>query len=75
MRIENAKPAFGGRLKTPDFYRDLNSVIRVLRDHSTLRVICDHLNAQLFTTPRGLSWTRDRLSAYLKQNDINATNE
>lgn len=71
MRIENARPAFGGRLKTPDFYRDLNSVIRVLRDHSTLRTICNHLNANHFTTPTGLEWTRDRLSAYLKANDIN----
>lgn len=75
MRIENARPKFGGRLKTQDYYRDLNSVVRVLRDHSTLRVICDHLNAQLFTTPTGLRWTRDRLSAYLKANDINTTKE
>lgn len=75
MRVENAKPAFGGRLKTPDWYASLNSVIRVLRDHSTLRTICQHLNANHFTTPSGLPWTRDRLSAYLKGNDINSTNE
>jgi hypothetical protein len=33
------------------------------------------LNANHFTTPSGLPWTRDRLSAYLKGNDINSTNE
>jgi hypothetical protein len=74
MQIRNASPAFGGRLKTPEFYQEVNSVIRVLRDHSTLRVISNHLNAQKFTTPSGKEWNRVRLSAYLKTNDINATN-
>jgi hypothetical protein len=75
MQIRNEKPAFGGRLKTPEYYRELNSVIRVLRDHSTLRTIASHLNAQRFTTPSGMDWDRVRLSAYLKTNDINATND
>lgn len=75
MRIQNAKPAFGGRHKTPDWYEQVNSVIRVLREHSTLRVIANHLNAQLFTTPSGLEWNRERLAAYLKTSNINSTNE
>ncbi|WP_156885829.1 recombinase family protein [Massilia niastensis] len=70
MRIENARPEFGGRLKSPEYYEQVNSVIRVLREHSTLRVISNHLNAQLFKTPSGKEWNRERLSAYLKSNDI-----
>lgn len=73
MVIQNNKPQFGGRRKTPDWYLQVNSVIRTLREYSTLRTICVHLNAQNFTTPSGLPWTRDRLSAYLKTNDINKT--
>lgn len=73
MRIQNAKPAFGGRRKTPEFYESVNSICRTLREYSTLRTICRHLNEQNFTTPAGLPWTRDRLSAYLRQNDINET--
>jgi hypothetical protein len=75
MLIRNASPAFGGRLKSPDYYEQVNSIIRVLRGHSTLRVIAQHLNEQLFTTPSGKPWDRSRVSAYLKANDINETNE
>jgi hypothetical protein len=71
MVIQNAAPAFGGRLKSPDFYREVNSILRVLRGHSTLRVMAHHLNEQGFTTPSGMRWDRSRVSAYLKQNDIN----
>lgn len=74
MLIQNAVPAFGGRLKTDDYYSQVNSIVRVLRGYSTLRTIADALNAQLFTTPSGREWNRDRLASYLKTNDINATN-
>jgi hypothetical protein len=75
MEIRNSKPAFGGRLKTPDYYENLNSILRVLREHSTLRTIARTLNEQLLTTPSGKPWNRSRVSAYLKANDINSTNE
>jgi hypothetical protein len=51
---------------TDDYYVAVNSIVSVLREHSTLAVISDHLNAQKFKTPSGLDWNRDRLSSYLK---------
>lgn len=74
MLIQNAVPKFGGRLKTDDYYQNLNSTIRVLRGYSTLRTIANHLNAQLFTTPSGKDWTRDRLASYIKTNNITKGN-
>lgn len=71
MVIQNRRPAFGGKLKTDDYYTQVNAIIAVLRDHSTLRVIASHLTAQGFTTPTGLSWSRNRLATYLKQNKTN----
>ncbi|GAB3374270.1 hypothetical protein GCM10027317_13910 [Massilia agri] len=74
MRVENARPQFGGRLKSPEYYEQVNSICRVLREYSTLRTIADALNSQHFTTPAGMEWNRHRLSAYLKTNDINKGN-
>lgn len=59
-------PAFGGRLRTPEFYAQTNSIIRTLRGKATLKVLAQHLNNQQFTTPTGREWTKDRLAAYLK---------
>ncbi len=70
MLIQNAVPVFGGRLKTDDYYRQVNGIIRVLRGRSTLRTISNTLNSQNFTTPGGLEWNRERLSSYLKTNNI-----
>jgi len=70
MAIQNALPAFGGRLKTDEYYLQVNQIINVLRGHSTLRVIAQHLNDQHFTTPSGRAWNRMRLSSYLKTNDL-----
>lgn len=75
MEIRNAPPVFGGRLKTPEYYEQVNSILRVLRGHSTLRTIAQALNQQLFTTPTGKPWDRSRVSSYLKSNDIDATNK
>lgn len=68
MDIKNAfsVPTFGGRLRTPEFYTQLNGVIRTLRGKATLKTLAQHLNNQQFTTPTGRDWTKDRLAAYLK---------
>lgn len=71
MVIQNAAPGFGSKLKTEDYYSQVQAIIAVLRGHSTLRTIASHLTAQGFTTPSGLAWTRDRLATFLKQNKIN----
>lgn len=71
MVIQNAAPGFGSKLKTPEYYSQVQDIIAVLRGHSTLRVIASHLNAQNFTTPSGLAWSRDRLATFLKQNKTN----
>jgi hypothetical protein len=66
MPIQKRRPAFGAKRMTDVYYTTVNSITAVLRGHSTLAVICDHLNSQKIPTPSGLTWNRDRLSSYLK---------
>lgn len=69
MVLNNAAyPAYGGRLRTPEFYEQLNRVINILRGRVTLATVAQHLQAQKFQTPSGKEWTKDRLAAYLKSN-------
>lgn len=63
-----ASPAYGGRMRTPEFYETTNRVINVLRGRVTLAVIAQHMTNQKFQTPSGKEWTKDRLAAYLKSN-------
>jgi hypothetical protein len=70
MPIHSAKPEFGGKLMTADYYSQVLAIVAVLREHSTLRNIAAHLTAQGFVTPSGLPFTRDRLATFLKQNEI-----
>lgn len=70
MDATNAVPAFGGRLRTADYYAAVSGIIRILRGKSTLRVISQHLNSQGFTTPTGLPFNRDRLVRFIKSNSI-----
>lgn len=73
MSVTNtaAVPRFGGRLKTPEFYKQVNQTISTLRGHTTLKVIAAHLNNMLFTTPSGRPWSKDLLAAYLKSSAFN----
>ena len=70
MSATNAIPAFGGRLKTPEYYTAISNIVRILKGKSTLRTISQHLNSQGFTTPTGLPFNRDRLVRYIKSNPI-----
>lgn len=74
MVLNNAaSPAYGGRLRTPEFYSQINNTVNVLRGRVSLAVIAQHLTNQKFTTPAGKTWTKDRLSAYLKSNAYKGT--
>lgn len=70
MDATNACPAFGGRLKQPQYYEQISNIVRILKGKSTLRTISQHLNSQGFLTPTGLPFTRDRLVRYIKSNPI-----
>ena len=63
-------PSFGERLRTDDYYEKVSAIVRVLKGHSSLRIIAMHLNSQNFTTPRGLPFTRDRLVRFMKSNPL-----
>ena len=63
-----ASPGFGARMKTSEFYSQINRVVNILRGRVTLAVIAQHLTNQKFSTPSGKEWTKDRLAAYLKSN-------
>jgi hypothetical protein len=62
-----AKPGFGAKLRTPEFYATVNQTLSVMRDKATLRAIAQHLNNQGLTTPGGLPWTRSAVSNYIRQ--------
>lgn len=66
MLTVKANPGFGAKLNTPTYYTQVKQIIAVLRPASSLRVICNHLNAQEFKTPTGLVWTRDRLANFIR---------
>ena len=71
MPVVPAVPAFGKPLNAPSYYEAVNSIIRVLRPHSTLRTIANHLNAQCFKTPSGMDWNRMHVANYLRNRNIN----
>jgi hypothetical protein len=73
MRIQNAIPAFGKPLRTPDFYATLDGIISVLRPYSTLRTVSNHLNSQGLQTPAGLEWNRERVAQYVRHRKFNST--
>lgn len=62
----NAVPGFGAKLKTPEFYQAVNSILAVLRPVASLRVMADALNRAGLTTASGLEWNRLRVSNYLR---------
>jgi hypothetical protein len=71
LPIQKRIPGFGQKLMNDDYFVAVNSIIAVLRPHSTLRTIAGALAQQGFTTPSGLPFTRERLASYLKMNKLN----
>jgi hypothetical protein len=70
MHALQAKPAFGGKKKTNQYYEACNGIINVLRSTSTLRTIAQHLNSAGFRTPSDLIWDRQRVATYLRSTAI-----
>ena len=71
MTTLQSRPSFGGKLKQPEFYASVDSILAVLRPTATLRVMAEHLNRAGFTTPSGLIWTRSRVASYLRTTTLN----
>lgn len=63
---ESSAPTFGGKLRDTSYYAQVTNIICILRDKTSLRLIAEHLNRNQFTTPSGLTWTRARVSEYIK---------
>jgi hypothetical protein len=68
MSTQIVKPSFGGRLKAPDYYESIDSILKLLRPVASLRVMAQHLANAGFTSPSGLPWTRERVAYYLRGN-------
>lgn len=66
-----AVPAFGQRLNVPAYYDSVQVILNALRPHSTLRIMANHLNAQGFLTPSGLTWNRRHVSNFLRKRGTN----
>jgi hypothetical protein len=65
-----AVPRFGQPLCQPAYYEMIDSVISVLRPHSTLRAVAERLQAQGSKTPSGLDWTRMRVASYIRNRGL-----
>jgi hypothetical protein len=74
MSNQAARPAFGGQLRTPDFYSTVDGIIGVLRPMSTLRTIAIHLNGLGIRTASGLEWDRGRVAQYIRHRGLKSTN-
>jgi hypothetical protein len=71
--IQQAIPAFGKALRTPDFYFTVDGIILVLRPMSTLRTIATHLNGLGIRTASGLEWNRERVAQYIRHRNLIST--
>lgn len=72
MSALNAIPTFSGPRCKPEFYANVDGILAVLRPHSTLAICARHLNAAGFRTPTGLTWTRSRVAAYIRNRQLRA---
>lgn len=54
----------------PQYYEQVDSILRVLRPVATLRVLADHLTKAGFTTPSGKRWDRLKVATYLRGRNI-----
>lgn len=70
MNEHDARPGFGTRRKTATYYELVNQTISSLRATKSLRTIADALNSQGLTTPRGMFWSRERVSTYLRSTPL-----
>ena len=68
-----AKPTFGGPLMPSLYYEQVSSIIRVLRPHSSLRVIAAHLTSNGFRSPSGLPWCRMKVFNFIRSPQFKAT--
>jgi hypothetical protein len=66
MAHQDAKPKFGGRLKTPSYYAEVRAYIGALRDTKTLRNIALMLNSAGYLTPSGKPFTKQAVSNFLR---------
>lgn len=65
-----AIPGFGAKLRTPEYYEQIDAIISNLRPMATQRTIALHLDRAGFQTPKGHPWTRQMVATYLRKRDI-----
>jgi len=70
MAHQNAIPAFGKPLKSPEYYATCDGIINTLRPYSTLRTVAAHLNSLGLRTPGDLEWHRLHVSNYIRQRGL-----
>lgn len=66
MTEHHARPSFGGKTRTDEYYKQVNAIVATLQPTASQRVIAEHLNRFGFRTPRNLPWDRQRLANYLR---------
>lgn len=70
MDTYDARPGWGTKRKTEIYYQRVNETISSLRATKSLRIIANVLNSQGLTTPRGMTWSRERVSTYLRSTPL-----
>lgn len=69
-----AIPAYGAPLRIPEYYRDLDAILAVLRPFASLRTCANHLNNSDIRTPSGLRWSKQAVANYLRNRKLSTTN-
>ena len=70
MHATNARPAFGGKLKLPDYYVRTRAFIESLRPTTTLRGIAGLLNKNGYRTPKDLPWDRQGVANFIRNSSV-----
>jgi len=65
-----ALPAFHAKLRTPEFYATITSIIRAGGRITRLRAHAERLNALGLTTPSGLPWNKERVRNYIRNTNL-----
>ena len=70
MSIQQAKPAFGQRKRTSDYYAQTSAFINSLRATTTLRDIAAMMNRAGMTSPAGKPWVKQTVANFVRNKAI-----
>lgn len=70
MGNQQAKPAFGQRKRSNDYYLATRAYIDSLRGTTTLRDIASMMNGMGWTSPAGRPWVKQTVANFVRSKNI-----